>query len=198
MLKLFTQFETPPEPTTDRLVFATPAMHAYAHAWSCQLAFNTRFQEGMGLTDGEGDERHWAKIRHLIGPTRSCGTGMFDCLQKFTEISMTIRKRSKRIWYIDRKAKAVNNTQIRDLGGWLARKLKEGIYKKGIASDHELKECGVEIQELNKHWTDQKTAQMSIRACEMRILPLIFHFNRGHLYQIRLRSLTRMSMRLWS
>jgi hypothetical protein len=138
---------------------------------------------------GEDQAPHWAY---------EIMCGMFDRLQKFTEISMTIRKRSKRIWYIDRKAKAVNNTQIRDLGGWLARKLKEGIYKKGIASDHELKECGVEIQELYKHWTDQKTAQMSIRACEMRILPLIFHFNRGHLYQIRLRSLTRMSMRLWS
>jgi hypothetical protein len=48
-------------------------MHAYAHEWVCQLSYNTRLQRGMGMTDGEGDERHWAKNRHLIGITRSCG-----------------------------------------------------------------------------------------------------------------------------
>ncbi|KAJ7573140.1 hypothetical protein C8J56DRAFT_1066824 [Mycena floridula] len=41
----------------DRLQFATTAMHAYAHQWSC-------------LTDGEGVERIWSAIRALIGIAR--------------------------------------------------------------------------------------------------------------------------------
>jgi hypothetical protein len=54
-----------------RLRLVTPAMHAYAHEWECQLYYSTRLQIGMGLTDGEGNERLWARNRSLIPITRS-------------------------------------------------------------------------------------------------------------------------------
>lgn len=58
------------------LVFGTSAMHAYGHQWACQLVYNPRLREGMGLTDGEGVERLWSRLRKLIGVTRSSGVSI--------------------------------------------------------------------------------------------------------------------------
>lgn len=54
-----------------RVMFRTSAMHAYGHQWVCQLVYNPRLTEGMGLTDGEGVERLWSRLRKLIGITRT-------------------------------------------------------------------------------------------------------------------------------
>ena len=54
-----------------RVMFATSAMHAYAHQWECQLVFSPRMQDGLGLTDGEGVERLWSRLRRLIGLLRN-------------------------------------------------------------------------------------------------------------------------------
>ncbi|KAJ7585970.1 hypothetical protein C8J56DRAFT_891833 [Mycena floridula] len=59
-----------PPDVRDRLQFATTAMHAYAHQWSCQLVFNPWLRLGLGLTDGEGVEQIWSAIRALIGIAR--------------------------------------------------------------------------------------------------------------------------------
>ena len=48
-------------------------MHAYGHQWACQLVYNPRLRDGLGLTEGEGTERIWSKFRMLIGVTRSSG-----------------------------------------------------------------------------------------------------------------------------
>jgi hypothetical protein len=55
---------------TDRIVFAISAMHAYAHQWICQIVYNPRMQQFFGLTDGEGVERLWSRLRDLIGILR--------------------------------------------------------------------------------------------------------------------------------
>jgi hypothetical protein len=54
-----------------RIRLTTAAMHAYGHQWSCQLVYNPRLKEGMGLTDGEGTERLWSRMRRLIGVERN-------------------------------------------------------------------------------------------------------------------------------
>lgn len=58
---------------TSRIMFATTAMHAYAHQWSCQLIYNPRLKPELGLSDGEGVERLWSRLRRLIGVTRTAG-----------------------------------------------------------------------------------------------------------------------------
>ncbi|KAF9455607.1 hypothetical protein BDZ94DRAFT_1286087 [Collybia nuda] len=63
-------YEFLPSHITDRITFATSAMHAYAHQWACQLVYNPRIRLGFGLTDGEGVERLWSRSRKLIGITR--------------------------------------------------------------------------------------------------------------------------------
>lgn len=65
------QYEILPRTITDRLLFATSAMHAYGHRWACQIVYNPRIRVGLGLTDGEGVERLWSRLRKLIGITRS-------------------------------------------------------------------------------------------------------------------------------
>jgi Kyakuja-Dileera-Zisupton transposase len=46
-------------------------MHAYGHQWSCQLIYNPRLRQGLGLSDGEGVERIWSRRRKLIPIERS-------------------------------------------------------------------------------------------------------------------------------
>lgn len=53
-----------------RVSFVLNAMHAYGHEWGCQLLYNPRMVKGMGLTDSEGIERLWSRIRKLIPITR--------------------------------------------------------------------------------------------------------------------------------
>lgn len=57
-------------------MLATTAMHAYGHQWSCQLLYNPRLKEGLGLTDGEGVERIWSQLRGLIGIERRSGVSL--------------------------------------------------------------------------------------------------------------------------
>jgi hypothetical protein len=76
LLLTILQYDILPSELTDRLVFATSAMHAYAHQWACQLVYNPRLREGLGLTDGEGVERLWSRMRKLIGIARASAVGL--------------------------------------------------------------------------------------------------------------------------
>lgn len=71
------QYDLLPASITERLMFAITAMHAYGHHWACQLVYNPRMRVGLGLTDGEGVERLWSRLRKLIGITRSSGVLSF-------------------------------------------------------------------------------------------------------------------------
>ncbi|CAA7265927.1 unnamed protein product [Cyclocybe aegerita] len=130
---------------TARCMFATSAMHAYAHQWACQLIYNPRMIKGLGLTDGEGVERLWSRLRKLIGITRSSA-------------------RSKRIWLLDRQAHLIAAELRDDLGSWIRRRLKKGVETQGAAADKIITECGVPVKELKCQWESQKVAQLSIRA----------------------------------
>lgn len=76
LITLIRQFDILPDTVMRRLRFATSVMHAYGHQWACQLVYNPRLQDGLGLTEGEGTERIWSRFRMLIGVTRSSGVGL--------------------------------------------------------------------------------------------------------------------------
>lgn len=59
-----------PEVLDKNLIFVTPAMHSYAHQWACQIVFGPPSKAGIGLTDGEGVERLWSRLRYLITTSR--------------------------------------------------------------------------------------------------------------------------------
>jgi len=54
-------------------------MHAFGHQWACQLIYNPRLRPGLGLTDGEGTERLWSRLRKLIPITRGCTVSIASC-----------------------------------------------------------------------------------------------------------------------
>ncbi|KAF8223939.1 hypothetical protein L208DRAFT_1425919 [Tricholoma matsutake] len=60
-----------PTSIMEHLLLATSAMHAYAHQWACQLIYNPCLHNGLSLSDGEGVEQLWSRLRKLIGITRS-------------------------------------------------------------------------------------------------------------------------------
>ncbi|KII84489.1 hypothetical protein PLICRDRAFT_117716 [Plicaturopsis crispa FD-325 SS-3] len=134
-----------PDSITSRLVFVTSAMHAYGHQWSCQLIYNPRLRKGLGLTDGEGVERLWSRLRKLIGITRSSG-------------------RSRRIWLLDRQASSIGLELRDDLGDWIHRRLGRGITAQGAKAQKVLDACGVSIPDLREQWANQKASQLSLRA----------------------------------
>ncbi|KAI9059331.1 hypothetical protein FKP32DRAFT_1668689 [Trametes sanguinea] len=131
-----------PESIVRRLIFATSVMHAYGHQWSCQIVYNPRLREGLGLTEGEGTERVWSKFRKLIGVTRTSG-------------------RSRRIWLLDRHAKFVNEASRADLGFWIRNKLKHGVDAREAAAKTQLEQCGITVQELRHQWDLQQADQLS-------------------------------------
>jgi hypothetical protein len=52
------------------VAFCINAMHAFSHQWVCQIVYSPRIRPGCSLTDGEGVERFWSRIRELIPLTR--------------------------------------------------------------------------------------------------------------------------------
>jgi Kyakuja-Dileera-Zisupton transposase/CxC1 like cysteine cluster associated with KDZ transposases len=56
-----------------RMIFAVSVFHAYGHQWPCQVVYHPRKCKGFGLCDGEGCERFWSAISHLIPSLRVSG-----------------------------------------------------------------------------------------------------------------------------
>ncbi|PLW51113.1 hypothetical protein PCASD_02437 [Puccinia coronata f. sp. avenae] len=52
----------------EQMMFTTAFFHSYVHDWPCQLQFNPQYNNGWGLTDGEGLERLWSYLSALVGP----------------------------------------------------------------------------------------------------------------------------------
>lgn len=75
-LLIYMQYDILPLKITSRLQLATSAMHAFGHQWACQLIYNPRLRPGLGLTDGEGTERLWSRLRKLIPITRGCAVSI--------------------------------------------------------------------------------------------------------------------------
>ncbi len=50
----------------ERLEFVVPAFHITTHEFNCHLNYHPRANKRAGLSDGEGCERVWSSIRHLV------------------------------------------------------------------------------------------------------------------------------------
>ncbi|KAJ3737955.1 hypothetical protein EV360DRAFT_58572 [Lentinula raphanica] len=61
------------KPYSNRLTFAVSIFHAFGHQWPCQLVYHPRKCIGYGLSDGEGAERLWHSLSHLIAYGRVAG-----------------------------------------------------------------------------------------------------------------------------
>ncbi|KAJ3546524.1 hypothetical protein NM688_g5507 [Phlebia brevispora] len=133
-----------PDSVTDRIQWATSAMHAYGHQWACQLVYAPRFQNGLGHTDGEGVERLWSKLRVIISVSRTSG-------------------RWKRLWLVDRHIQAIGETGLSDLGTNIDRRLRRAG-EQAAANLEALRSCEVEEIELRRQWQLQKDEQTSVQS----------------------------------
>ncbi|KAF9522746.1 hypothetical protein CPB83DRAFT_776590, partial [Crepidotus variabilis] len=105
----------------------------YGHQWACQLANNPRFMKGLGLSDGEGVERTWSKLRKLIPIVRA------------SSVSQPFLKRNKL-----------------STCDWVAKRHKNGVLERRGKAQDQLRKCGVPIEELRRQWALQKDTQMTI------------------------------------
>ncbi|KAG7098406.1 hypothetical protein E1B28_000365 [Marasmius oreades] len=123
-----------PEQYMARLQLATSMMHTYGHQWTCQLTFNPRLRKGLGLTDGEGTERLWSRLRGLIGIEHHSS---LDCIARDLRDS---------------------------LGTWQHHRLHNNIHKKEIEASQTFASDGIPMDVLQEQWRLQHEAQMSVRA----------------------------------
>ena len=140
-------------------------MHAYGHQWSCQLAFNPQMQPGSGLTDGEGVERLWSRLRKLIGITRSSGVRSHG----LQSVSLMLEQRARRLWLLDRHGQAIVLELRDDLGDWLRRRIKHCLTTLEKV-ELILRECRVPEAVLRQEWELQQQSQLSLRARKTPII----------------------------
>ncbi|KAH6890083.1 hypothetical protein BKA70DRAFT_1120762 [Coprinopsis sp. MPI-PUGE-AT-0042] len=131
------------EGVSERLGFVTTAMHAYAHQWACQVVYAPRMRKGMGLTDGEGIERLWARIRRLIPITRNASA-------------------RRRLWLLDRAMSAIGSDVMPGLAAALSRKLKN--VKKRLESIRKRPTKKLSNDFIRSQWHHQQSAQMSLQS----------------------------------
>ncbi|KAH6887237.1 hypothetical protein BKA70DRAFT_1122619 [Coprinopsis sp. MPI-PUGE-AT-0042] len=129
---------------SERLGFVTTAMHAYAHQWACQVVYAPRMRKGMGLTDGEGIERLWARIRRLIPITRNVSA-------------------RRRLWLLDRAMTAIGNDSMPGMAAALHRKLKNAR-KRLDSVGKRSNEAKFNDDFVREQWDHQQSAQMSLQS----------------------------------
>ncbi|KZV80991.1 hypothetical protein EXIGLDRAFT_629247, partial [Exidia glandulosa HHB12029] len=114
--------------------------HAYGHQWACQVVFHPRKRDGFGLTDGEGCERFWSAIRHLIAGLRVSGF-------------------NRRMFVLDRQIHAMDTQARWKFGTWIKKRFSEADRRLQEATSI-LRACGVSEDELGAQWNAQVNAQL--------------------------------------
>ncbi|KAJ7080149.1 hypothetical protein B0H15DRAFT_953635 [Mycena belliarum] len=123
----------------DRLEFAVSVFHAFGHEWACQLIYHPRKRGGFGFTNGEGCERFWHSISHLIANLRICGY-------------------HNRIYTLDMQIEHADEASLKRLGEWIRRRHMHSAEKRRDA-EKILAECGKPIALLRAQWALQVEAQ---------------------------------------
>ncbi|KAK0244954.1 hypothetical protein EDD85DRAFT_963291 [Armillaria nabsnona] len=82
----------------------------------------------------------------------------------FATSAMHASGRRQRLYLLDRQAAFVARSIREDLGGWIRRKVKDGVEKKGAKARADLESCGKSVQFLRQQWDHQWQTQTSIRS----------------------------------
>ncbi|KAJ7583707.1 hypothetical protein C8J56DRAFT_1005111 [Mycena floridula] len=115
----------------DRIVFGL--------SWACQLVYHPRKCPGFGLSDGEGCERIWKALKHLISTLRISGY-------------------HARIYTLDSQIKQFDIKAIKSMGAWLSRKYL-AMEKCKAENLHELAATSVSEEVLHAQWAAQVADQ---------------------------------------
>ena len=92
---------------------------------------------------------------------------------------MTGLQRTRRIWILDRHADVLNAAARENLGAWIRGRLKHGVEVRERVAGEELLKVGISVSELRQQWTEQRTAQLSVRnrryICSAALPLLTYH-----------------------
>ncbi|KAJ7111122.1 hypothetical protein C8R46DRAFT_932834 [Mycena filopes] len=122
-----------------RLMFAVAVFHAFGHDWPCQLLYHPRKRAGFGFSNGEGCERFWHSISHLIAHLR-------------------ISSYHHRLYTLDTQVKHADEANLFGLAAWNKRRVLHSAGKR-IAAQEVIEECGVAMEVLKEQWQMQVKAQ---------------------------------------
>ncbi|KAJ7083571.1 hypothetical protein C8R44DRAFT_894457 [Mycena epipterygia] len=123
----------------DRLAFAVSVFHAFGHEWACQLLYHPRKRTGFGFTNGEGCERFWHSISHLIANLRISGY-------------------HNRLYTLDAQIEHADKASLFCLGQWISRWHVHSCNKRQEAKKV-LTDCGKPIAVLREQWALQVATQ---------------------------------------
>ncbi|KAK7434118.1 hypothetical protein VKT23_020366 [Stygiomarasmius scandens] len=122
-----------------RIIWGVSVFHAYGHNWPCQLIYHPRKRRWFGLCDGEGCERCWSCLRHLVAYTRVVGF----YLHLYTNDTQLHYHNEQTLW---------------NAGKWLQRKTRQCASRR-LAAEQELAECQQDLAFLRVQWDNQVVAQ---------------------------------------
>ncbi|KAJ6558869.1 hypothetical protein DFH09DRAFT_1485992 [Mycena vulgaris] len=123
----------------DRIAFAVSVFHAFGHEWACQLLYHPRKRSGFGFSNGEGAERFWKSIRHLIAHLRISGY-------------------HNRLYTLDAQMEHAEEASLLRLGEWINRRYRHCVQKRAEAKK-ELAKAGKSTEMLREQWDAQVAAQ---------------------------------------
>ncbi|KAJ7495581.1 hypothetical protein FB451DRAFT_1387603 [Mycena latifolia] len=123
----------------DRLIFAVSVFHAFGHEWLCQLLYHPRKRAGFGFSDGEGCERFWHSISHLIA-------------------NLQISGYHNRLYKLDMQIEHADESSLYRLGEWIQRRHYHSANKRAEAWAV-LVECGQPMALLRAQWALQVKTQ---------------------------------------
>ncbi|KAG1859391.1 hypothetical protein C8R48DRAFT_748596 [Suillus tomentosus] len=126
-----------------QLTFAISVFHAYGHQCACQIIYHPCKCEGFGLSDGEGCERLWSALKHLIAPLRVSGL-------------------HQRLFVLDTQVRHLDDKNLVLFGNWLSWRWNNCVKKKSIAMEA-LRELSVDETHVRQEWKSQ---------CEHQTRPL--------------------------
>ncbi|KAK1219212.1 hypothetical protein PQX77_018088 [Marasmius sp. AFHP31] len=106
-------YDLMPTVIVERLILATSILHSYGHQWVCQIHYNPRLCCGLDLTNGEGVDQLWSRLRWLIG-IEQCSS------------------RTRQIWLIDCQCNYIVTEIQDDYGQWFDQRIVKNIYKKEV------------------------------------------------------------------
>ncbi|KAJ3816555.1 hypothetical protein F5880DRAFT_1619187 [Lentinula raphanica] len=127
------------KPYSNRLTFAVSIFHAFGHQWPCQLVYHPRKCTGYGLSDGEGAERLWHSLSHLIAYSRVAGYYV-------------------RMYNLDSQFQFNSDEAMYKLGLWLRRKVIL-CTEKLKEVEESIRTCGITEETLRREWDAQVKAQ---------------------------------------
>ncbi|KAJ7472816.1 hypothetical protein FB451DRAFT_1175525 [Mycena latifolia] len=122
-----------------RLIFAVAVFHAFGHEWGCQIIYHPRKRVGFGFTNGEGCERFWHSISHLIAHLR-------------------VSSYHHRLYTLDTQVEHADEANLFKLAEWNHRRALHSTAKR-VEAQMTLKQSGHALPFLRAQWAQQVKAQ---------------------------------------